>query len=206
MPTSFRNPNRFRLLLRTIYERRNACTWIPLAPTGSMDPLFGGQTTVCVRWGNVRPSPGDITLFMTADGILTVHRVVALRQRAGIEVLQMADQFNYRDPYSGGWIPLSDLLGTVIAFQRPGLGLAPIALDTSAARRLNRYLAVTQRILWVMGGANAGWFHSVEPLRRLGFHAAKAIHIGLSFVVAYLLRLLSHKVMTACGDHEEGKM
>lgn len=182
------NPNQFRFLLRKAYERKNACSWITLAPTGSMDPMYGGQTTVFVRWGDKVPSLGDVVLLTTPDGILTVHRAVATRRDPVVEILQMADHFSYRDPYSGAWIPGSNVLGRVIGFRRIGMGPSYVTLDTHLARSLNRLLAYNSLLLWHLGGENADWFHRIEPLRKLGFYAAKTVHLTLSYATICLLR------------------
>lgn len=187
-----RSVNRLRGVVRDLYERHGVCSWVEVAPTGSMDPFFGGQIAVLVRWGRIDPRRGEIILFMTPDGILGVHRAVSVRPENGA-VLQMADQFTYRDPYSGGWVPRANLLGRVIGFRTSSEPACYVDLDTPLARACGRLLAANLWLLWRLGGRQAGWFHAVEPIRRLAFNLFRRVHLATSFAVVTVISMRSKR-------------
>src|SRR5436190_9913590 len=79
------------------YRRQGARVWI--GPRGtSMRPLIGAATTLLVEFGPVAPMIGDIVVFPLGD-ILVAHRLVARRQRHGVELLiTKGDAEAYFDP------------------------------------------------------------------------------------------------------------
>jgi hypothetical protein len=188
------NLTRLRLLLRTVYESRNVCSWISLAPTGSMDPIFKGRVEVLVKWGEILPQLGDVILYVAGEGILGVHRTVAIRtQEKRIEVLQMSDRFIYRNPYSGGWIPKEHILGQVIELKRLNTEYKCIALNTSISILFNKIISLNLRILWSLGNEQVGWSQYTEPVRKISFELFKFIHLIELQIVSFILRILSSK-------------
>src|SRR5829696_379808 len=67
------------------YRRQGARVWI--GPRGtSMRPLIGAETKLLVEFGAAKAAIGNIIVFPLGD-ILVAHRLVARRQRDGVEIL-----------------------------------------------------------------------------------------------------------------------
>lgn len=195
------NPDRFRLLLRDAYARRRVCTWIPLAPTGSMDPILDGQVNVLVRWGKWRPERGQIVLLAASEGILTVHRVILSRPTGDdFEILELADHYEYRNPYAGGWVASDRILGRIVAFRRSDRPDHLVPLDNCVATISGKLLAAQLALLWRLGHENAKWPNSLERLHQRIFDIFLTFHLVVARASKVVLRMATRT--TSCNPSE----
>jgi hypothetical protein len=101
------------------YRRKRASVWY--APRGvSMRPLVRTDTTVLVEFGAASAEIGEIIVFPLGD-ILVAHRLVARRQRQGVEVLIAKGD---AEAYFDSPVQPGDLLGVVRALRRSGAAVA----------------------------------------------------------------------------------
>ncbi len=105
-----------------------------LAVTGtSMEPVLRAGDEVVVRYGTTVPvALGDLVVF-ERDGRSVVHRVIAIRGRAGQRrLLERGD----RSP-AGTWIDAAEVVGVVLG--RPGpAGVVPLESPAVRRRRARR--------------------------------------------------------------------
>jgi hypothetical protein len=158
------------------YRRQGACVWI--GPRGtSMRPLIGAETKLLVEFGPAAGEIGDIIVFPLGD-ILVAHRLVARRQRQGVEVLLAKGD---AEPYFDSPVQPGALLGVVRALRRRGAAPATsLGCAGWTARLIARISYSTGRSAWIARRATA---ILPGPLRRI---ALVAISL-LTRVTAYIL-------------------
>ena len=157
------------------YRRQGARVWI--GPRGtSMRPLIGAQTKLLVEFG-AAAEIGDIIVFPLGD-ILVAHRLVARRQRQGVEILIAKGD---AEPYFDPPIQLGDLLGVVRARRRNGTApAASLGCAGWTARVIARISYSAGRSAWMARRAAA---ILPNPLRRIALGAISL----LTRVAAYIL-------------------
>jgi len=157
------------------YRRQGACVWIKPRGT-SMRPLIGAKTKLLVEFG-AAGAIGDIVVFPLGD-ILVAHRLVARRQRQGIEVLHTKGD---AEPYFDPPIQPGDLLGVVRTLRRSAARPATSLGCTGwAARWIARISYMAGRSAWIARRAMAVL---PNPLRRIALGAIPL----LSRVTAHIL-------------------
>lgn len=148
-----------RLLLRAGRE-----VTVRIAGTSMAPLLREGDRAVVVPLGGRAPRRGEPVLFFSG-GILVVHRALRVKRRGGEwAVLQKGDAVS-----TGGWVPLSRVLGRVAAILRPDgsrldLERLPARWRVRAAAFLDRaWLGLTRR---PDGSLRAGLGRVPGPVRR----------------------------------------
>jgi hypothetical protein len=183
------------------YRRQGARVWI--GPRGtSMRPLIGAETKLLVEFGPAAAAIGDIIVFPLGD-ILVAHRLVARRQRHGVEILiAKGDAEPYFDP------PLQpgDLLGVVRALRRNGASPAmSLGCAGWTAGSIARISYVAGRSAWIVRRATALF---PAPMRRIAFGAisllarvaAQILFTPLLWVVWFRSKRIEH---LGGGEHHE---
>jgi hypothetical protein len=146
------------------YRRQGARVWI--GPRGtSMRPLIGAETKLLVEFGPVAGEIGDIIVFPLGD-ILVAHRLIARRQRQGLELLLAKGD---SEPYFDPPVQPGDLLGVVRALRRNDTAPATSLGCTGWSARLIARLSYSAgRSAWIARRAAA---ILPGPLRRIALGA-----------------------------------
>ena len=132
------------------YRRQGARVWI--GPRGtSMRPLIGAQTKLLVEFG-AAAEIGDIIVFPLGD-ILVAHRLVARRQRQGVEILIAKGD---AEPYFDPPVQPGDLLGVVRALRRNGAAPATSLGCAGWTARLIARISYSGRSQRMDGAARGG--------------------------------------------------
>jgi len=157
------------------YRQQGARVWI--GPRGiSMRPLIGAKTKLLVEFG-AAGEIGDIIVFPLGD-ILVAHRLVARRQRNGVEVLLAKGD---AEPYFDSPVQPGDLLGVVRALRRSGAAPATnLGCAGWTARLIARISYSAGRGAWSVRHATA---ILPGPMRRIALGAISL----LSRVAAHIL-------------------
>jgi hypothetical protein len=146
------------------YRRQGARVWI--WPRGtSMRPLIGAETKLLVEFGPAAGEIGDIIVFPLGD-ILVAHRLVARRQRQGVEALLAKGD---AEPYFDPPVQPGDLLGVARALRRSGTAPATsLGCAGWTARLIARISYLAGRSAWIARRATA---ILPGPLRRIALGA-----------------------------------
>jgi hypothetical protein len=183
------------------YRRQGARVWIGLRGT-SMRPLIGVETKLLVEFGAAAAAIGDIIVFPLGD-ILVAHRLVARRQRHGVEILIAKGD---AEPYFDAPLQPGDLLGVVRALRRNGASPAmSLGCTGGIAGSIARISYLAGRGAWIMRRATALF---PAPMRRIAFGAISllarvAAHIlftPLLWVVWFRSKRIEH---LGGGEHHE---
>jgi hypothetical protein len=142
------------------YCRKRASVWY--APHGvSMRPLIGAQTKLLVEFGPATVAIGDIIVFPRGD-MLVAHRLVAWRQRQGVELLIAKGD---AEPYFDPPVQPGELLGVVRALRRNDVSPATShGCAGWAARLIARISYSAGRSAWIVRRAAAIF---PTPLRQI---------------------------------------
>ncbi|TDD34674.1 hypothetical protein E1287_15900 [Actinomadura sp. KC06] len=137
-----------RRVLRERYAAEGRITDVPIVDTSrSMYPLFEKGTRVRVRWGRPHGAGlrGRVVLLQLPQDLLAAHRVADVRTTPDgrTEILQFADNYDPHNPFCYFWVPIDDVLGTVIGL-RTAHGRT-VDLGTRPARLAGRLVAAADR-------------------------------------------------------------
>jgi hypothetical protein len=183
------------------YRRQGARVWIGLRGT-SMRPLIGVETKLLVEFGPAAAAIGDIIVFPLGD-ILVAHRLVARRQRRGVEILIAKGD---AEPYFDAPLQPGDLLGVVRALRRNGASPAmSLGCTGWIAGSIARISYLAGRGAWIVRRATALF---PAPMQRIAFSAISllarvAAHIlftPLLWVVWFRSKRIEH---LGGGEHHE---
>lgn len=165
-----------RRLLRAQHRRDGATGLVTVVDSRSMAPLIQANVTAEVDWAASNPSlrPGALILASTAGDLLVVHRALAARVGPrGPQLLQMADNVEFGNPYAAAWVDDVQLLGAIRRLHEAH-GSVLYDADSRFWRTVDRVMARTGRRLWRLSRHELSLPASALRFGRLAFmHAAR---------------------------------